>query len=66
MTSRRLFVVAALMVAAGGVLRTLAAADLVPNASMLEALPFQIGAWRGRDLGRFDPDTEAILRPIVT
>jgi len=62
MTSRRLFVVAALMVAAGGFLRTLAAADLVPNASMLEALPFQIGAWRGRDLGRFDPDTEAILQ----
>jgi len=62
MTSRRLFVVAALMVAAGGFLRTLAAADLVPNASMVEALPFQIGAWRGRDLGRFDPDTEAILQ----
>jgi len=62
MTARRLLVAAALMVAVGGFLRTLAAADLVPDASIVNALPLQIGDWRGRDLGRFDAETEGILQ----
>jgi len=62
MTSRRLLIVAAWMVAAGGFLRVVAAADLVPEASGLRALPLQIDDWRGHDLGRFDRDTEAVLQ----
>ena len=62
MTSRRLLIVAALMVAVAVGLRTLSAADLVPEASALAALPLQIDEWRGRDLGRFDPETEAVLQ----
>jgi EpsI family protein len=62
MTPRRLLIAAALMVATGGFLRSLSAADLVPDPSLLNALPFQIGEWRGRDLGRFDAETEAVLQ----
>jgi EpsI family protein len=62
MTSRRLLIVAACMVAAGGFLRIVSAADLVPEASGLRALPLQIDDWRGHDLGRFDRDTEAVLQ----
>jgi len=62
MTSRRLLIVAAWMVAAGGFLRIVSAADLVPEASGLRSLPLQIDEWRGQDLGRFDRDTEAVLQ----
>jgi EpsI family protein len=62
MTSRRLLIVAVLMVAAAGYLRVVSAADLVPEASGLSALPLQIEAWHGRDLGRLDQDTEAVLQ----
>jgi EpsI family protein len=62
MTSRRLLIAAALMMAAGGFLRILSAADLVPEASALSALPLQIDGWRGQDLGRLDHDTEAVLQ----
>ena len=62
MTSRRLLIVAAWMVAAGGFLRVVSAADLAPEASGLRALPLQIDDWRGHDLGRFDRDTEAVLQ----
>jgi EpsI family protein len=62
MTSRRLLIVAALMTAAGGFLRIVSAADLVPDVSGLNTLPLQIDDWRGRDLGRFDSETEAVLR----
>ena len=62
MTSRRLLIAAALMVAAGGFLRIVSAADLVPEASNLAALPLQIDQWSGRDLERFDPETEAVLQ----
>jgi EpsI family protein len=62
MTSRRLLIVAALMMAAGGFLRIVSAADLVPEASRLAALPLEIDDWRGRDLGRLDRDTEVELQ----
>ena len=63
MTSRRLLIVAALMLATGGFLRIVSAADLAPAAAGLSALPLRIGDdWRGQDLGRFDRDTEAILQ----
>jgi EpsI family protein len=62
MTSRRLLIVAAWMVAAGSFLRVVSAADLVPEASGLSALPLQIDAWRGQGLGRLDRDTEAALQ----
>jgi EpsI family protein len=62
MTSRRLLIVAALMMAAGGFLKIVSAADLVPDASGLSALPLQIAEWRGHDLGRLDRDTEAVLQ----
>ena len=60
--SRRFLAVAALMLAAGGLLRTVSATDLVPEASALAALPWQIGDWRGHDLGRLDRETEAVLQ----
>jgi EpsI family protein len=62
MTSRRLLIVAAWMLAAGGFLRVVSAADFVPEASGLEALPLQIDEWRGQDLGRLDRETEAVLQ----
>ena len=62
MISRRLLVVAALMLTAGGLLRTVSATDLVPEASALAALPLQIADWRGRDLDRLDRETEAVLQ----
>ena len=62
MTSRRLLIVAALMMAAGGILRTVSAADLAPAASGLSALPLRIDEWRGHDLRRFDPAIEAALQ----
>lgn len=60
--SSRFLIAAALMLAAGGLLRTVSAADLAPDASRLAALPLQIGDWRGRDLDRFDRETEATLQ----
>jgi len=62
MTSRRLLVAAALMLATFGLLRVVDASDLAPEASTLGALPWQIGGWRGQDLGRLDADTEAVLQ----
>jgi EpsI family protein len=62
MTSRRLLIVAALMLAAGGFLRIASAADLSPEASALGALPLQIDEWRGHDMGRLDRDTEDVLK----
>jgi EpsI family protein len=61
MKAGRLVVVAALMIAAAGFLRIVSAADLVPEASALNALPLQIAEWRGHDLPRLDAETEAIL-----
>jgi EpsI family protein len=55
-------IVAALMLVAGGLLRIVSAADLVPEATALRTLPLQIDDWRGRDLGRLDRDTEAVLQ----
>jgi hypothetical protein len=34
----------------------------VPAADALSALPMQIDGWRGRDLGRLDSETEAVLQ----
>jgi EpsI family protein len=62
MTSRRFLVAAALMIAAAGFLRIVSAADLVPEATGLSALPLRIDNWRGHDLGRLDRDTEAVLQ----
>ena len=62
MISRRFLVVAALMLTAGGMLRTVSATDLVPAASALAALPLQIADWSGRDLDRLDRETEAVLQ----
>jgi EpsI family protein len=62
MTSRRFLIVACLMIATGGVLRAVAARDLAPEATALNALPLQIGDWRGQDAGRLDRDTEAVLQ----
>jgi EpsI family protein len=62
MTSRRLLIVAALMMAVGGFLKIASAADLAPEASGLSALPLQINEWRGHDLGRLDRETEAVLQ----
>jgi EpsI family protein len=61
-SSRRFLIAAALMLAAGGLLRTVSAADLAPEASGLTALPLQIGDWRGRDLDRLDREIEATLQ----
>jgi EpsI family protein len=61
MRSRLLFV-ACVMAATGGYLRLVAATDFVPAADGLSVLPLQIEGWRGRDLGRLDPETEAILQ----
>ena len=60
--SRRLMLIACVMVGTAGYLRVIAASDLVPTATRLSALPLQIGEWRGRDDGRLDRDTEAILQ----
>ena len=62
MISRRLLIVAALMLAAGGLLRTVSATDVVPQALALPRLPSEIGDWRGHDLDRLDRETEAILQ----
>jgi EpsI family protein len=62
MIARRLLIAAALMTAVGGFLRIAAAADLVPEASALNALPLQIEQWRGHDLGPLDRETQAILQ----
>jgi EpsI family protein len=62
MTSRRFLFVAVLMIVTAGFLRVVAARDLVPAASALNALPLQIGEWRGQDAGRLDRDTEAVLQ----
>ncbi|PYQ70227.1 MAG: EpsI family protein [Acidobacteria bacterium] len=62
MMARRLAIVAALMLAVGAFLRVVSAADLVPDASGLNALPMRIDQWHGRDLGRFDHDIEAVLQ----
>ena len=61
MTSRRLFIVACAMFATAGLLRVVAATDLVPPAAALGALPLQIEDWRGKDGGRLDKDTEGVL-----
>jgi EpsI family protein len=61
-TSRRLLFIAVMMLAAGGFLRIVSAADLVPAAAALSALPLQIGEWHGQDFGRLDRDTEAVLQ----
>jgi len=58
----RLLLVACVMAATSGYLRLVAATDLVPSADGLSALPLQIEGWRGRDEGRLDPETEAILQ----
>ena len=60
--SRRLLVVAGLMIVTGGFLRVVAAGDLVPAATALDALPLQIDEWRGHDAGRLDRETEAVLQ----
>ena len=62
MNSRRFLVVAFLMIATGGVLRAVAARDLAPAATALNALPLQIADWRGQDGGRLDRDTESVLQ----
>ena len=62
MNSRRLLVVAALMLTAGGLLRTVSATDVVPAAPTLAAVPLQIADWTGRDLDRLDRETEAVLQ----
>ena len=62
MISRRLLIVAALMLATGGVLRVVAATDRVPEATALQALPLQINDWRGQDAGRLDAETERGLQ----
>jgi EpsI family protein len=58
----RLLLVACLMAATSGYLRLVAVTDLVPAADGLRALPLQIEGWHGRDEGRLDPETEAILQ----
>src|SRR2546428_10834895 len=58
----RLLLVACFMAATGGFLRLVAATDFVPAADGLSALPLQIDGWRGRDEGRLDSQTEAILQ----
>jgi EpsI family protein len=60
--ARRFLVAAALMLAAGGLLRTVSATDIVPEASGLADLPLRIGDWHGRDLERLDRETEAVLQ----
>lgn len=62
MTSWRLLLVACCTAAAGGYLRLAASTELVPIARELSALPLQLNDWRGRDEGRFDRETEAILQ----
>lgn len=62
MKSARLLIVAACVVATGGYLRLLAATDVALPAPRLATLPLQIGEWRGRDEGRLDRQTEAILQ----
>ena len=62
MTSRRLFFVACVMLATAGLLRVVAATDLVPPAPALSALPLQIEDWRGKEGGRLDKETEAVLQ----
>jgi EpsI family protein len=62
MISRRLLVIAGMMLVTGAFLRIVSATDLIPPASELQALPLQIGDWRGRDEGRLDRETEAILQ----
>jgi len=58
----RLLLAACFMAATGAYLRLVAATDFVPAADALSALPMQIDAWRGRDLGRLDSETEAVLQ----
>jgi EpsI family protein len=57
----RLAIVAAVVVATTGYLRLLAASDVALPAPRLASLPLAIGEWRGRDEGRLDPETEAVL-----
>jgi EpsI family protein len=62
MISRRLLVIAGLMLATSAYLRLVSATELIPPATRLQALPLRIGDWRGRDEGRLDRETEAILQ----
>jgi len=61
-TSRRLIIAAACVVATSGYLRLAAASDLAPSAPRLSALPLEIGDWRGRDAGRLSHETESVLQ----
>jgi EpsI family protein len=57
----RLLLVTLCIAAAGGALKLAAATDVVPDAR-LEALPFAIGSWHGRDDGRLDKETEQAVQ----
>lgn len=60
-SASRLTVIAICIAATAGALRLSAATDLAP-AARLSTLPWTIGAWRGRDDGRLDADTERTLK----
>jgi EpsI family protein len=60
--SARLLIVAACVLATSGYLRVLAVSDVALPAPRLAALPLHVGEWHGRDEGRLDPESEAILQ----
>jgi EpsI family protein len=59
--SRRLLVIAGCMAATAAWLTGAVSADLVPQAR-LDQLPLTLDDWRGRDDGRLDAETEAVLQ----
>jgi EpsI family protein len=58
---QRLLLIALCVAATGGTLKLIAASDTVP-AAQLEALPFAIDAWQGRDDGPLDAETVRIVQ----
>jgi EpsI family protein len=60
--SQRLLLVACVMAATATYLRAVTTPDVVPSADRLSALPLTLGEWRGRDDGRLDGETEAVLQ----
>jgi EpsI family protein len=60
--SHRLLLAACFMAATATYLRAVTPADVVPSADRLSALPLMLDDWRGRDDGRLDSATEAVLQ----